>query len=322
MDRLDAMALFLGVVDAGSFARAARHSGVSPASVTRAVAMLEERLGDRLLHRSTRGLRLTEVGERQAVVYRSVLAELAEAEGTARIADRLEGRITLTAPELFGREKLMPVVEDFLAMHPGVATRVLLVNRVVNLTEEGIDAALRLADLPDSGLTAVGLGAMRRLVCAAPAYLAALGQPARPEDLRTHRCLGAEGTEHELWHFTERNPARSRPITVALEPRLVLNSARASIDAAVRGHGVCRAMAYQVVEHLAHGRLVPVLAAFEPPPNPVHLVFHPIPRRNAALRAFVDHAVPRLRAAVAAVSIAMESVHAALHPSSATEARS
>ena len=97
---------------------------------------------------------------------------------------------------------------------------------------------------------------MRRLVCAAPAYLAALGQPARPEDLRTHRCLGAEGTEHELWPFTERNPARSRPITVALEPRLVLNSARASIDAAVRGHGVCRAMAYQVVEHLAHGRLV------------------------------------------------------------------
>jgi len=306
MDRLDAMALFLAVVDAGSFVGAARRSGVSPASVTRAVAMLEERLRDRLLHRSTRGLRLTETGERQAAVYRSVLAELAEAEGTSGATARIEGRIGLTAPELFGRMALMPVLEDFLAQHPEVRARVLLLNRVVNLTEEGMDAALRLADLPDSGLIAVRLGEMRRLVCAAPGYLAVLTPPVRPEDLRSHHCIGMEGTERELWHFGDRTPPRPRPISVAVRPRFVLNSAQAAIDAAVHGHGVCRAMAYQVVDHIAAGRLIRILAPFEPAPVPVHLVFHPIPHRNVALRAFVDHAVPRLKVAVSAVSEVLE----------------
>lgn len=303
MDRLDAMALFVAVIDEGSFAAAARKHGQSPASVTRAVATLEERLGDRLMHRSTRSLRLTESGERHLAAYRTILAELAEADGLGREPSRIEGRISLTAPELFGRMKLLPVVEDFLASHPDVRVRLLLLNRIANLTDEGIDVAVRLAPLPDSGLVAVTLGQMRKLVCAAPAYLERAGIPAVPNDLRTHLCLGTEeGFERELWPFTDRTSLRARSISVAVRPRLGLNSAGAAIDAAVRGHGLCQAMAYQVVEHIAAGRLVPLLAEFEPDAVPIHLVFHPIPRRNTALRAFVDHATPRLRAAIAAVS--------------------
>lgn len=303
MDRLDAMAVFVAVVEAGSLAAAGRKLGHSPATVTRAVAMLEARLGERLLHRSTRALKLTRRGEHQLSVYRSVLSDLAAAEGGDAAESRITGRITLTAPELFGRAALMPVVETFLAAHPGVGMRVLLLNRVVSLVEEGVDVAVRLAPLPASGLIAVKLGAMRRLLCAAPDYLARTGLPSTPGALRAHRCIGTdEGTEHEQWHFIDRTAARDRPVTTVIRPVIALNSAGAGIDAALRGNGICRVMAYQVVEHIEAGRLTPILRDFEPAPTPMHLVFHPIPRRNAALRAFVDHATPRLRHAVADVS--------------------
>jgi DNA-binding transcriptional LysR family regulator len=303
MDRLDAMAVFVAVVEAGSLAAAARKLGHSPATVTRAVAMLEERLGERLLHRSTRALRLTERGEHQVTVYRNILAELAEADGGNDTDTRVMGRITMTAPELFGRALLMPIVETFLEEHPGVNTRVLLLNRVVSLVEEGVDVAVRLAPLPASGLIAVKLGEMRRLLCAAPNYLARSGMPSTPDALHQHCCIGTEeGTEREQWNFIERASGRDRPLSTAIRPRIALNSAGAAIDVALRGNGICRVMAYQVVEHIEAGRLIPLLRDFEPAPLPIHMIFHPIPRRNAALRAFVDHATPGLRAAVAEIS--------------------
>ena len=303
MDRLDAMAVFVAVVDEGSLAAAARKLARSPAAVTRAVAMLEAGLGERLLHRSTRALRLTERGERQAAAYRSVLAELAEVDEAGSADTRIGGRIVLTAPELFGRRVLMPVVEGFLDAHSAVSARVLLLNRIVNLVEEGVDAAIRLAPLPDSSLVAMRLGEMSRLFCAAPSYLDRAGRPATPGDLHTHRCLGTQdGVERELWHFIDRGSDRHRPLSKAIQPRLALNSAGAAIDAAIRGSGICRVMAYQVVEDIEAGRLVPLLRAFEPAPAPVHLVFHPIPQRNVAMRAFIDHAAPNLRSAVADVA--------------------
>ena len=252
-----------------------------------------------MLHRSTRALRLTERGEGWLTVYRSILAELAEADGGVAATTRIAGRITLTAPELFGRAILMPTVEAFLDKHPDVGARVLLLNRLVNLAEEGIDAAIRLAPLPASGLVAVKLGEMRRLLCAAPRYFAYSGAPTAPGDLHNHHCIGAEeGTEREQWHFIDRASGRHRSFSIALRPRIALNSAGAAIDAALRGYGICRVMIYQVAEHIASGRLIPLLSEFEPTPLPIHLIFHSIPRRNAALRAFVDHATPRLRAAV------------------------
>ncbi|MGH8082880.1 MAG: LysR family transcriptional regulator [Lysobacter sp.] len=307
MDRLEAMAIFVSVVDQGSLAAAARSLGRSPATVTRAVALLEQRSGERLLHRSARRMRLTDSGERHVAVYRAVLAELAEVEGTDARAQaasaRLEGAFAITAPELFGRLKVLPVVEDFLGEQPGVRARVLLLDRIVNLVDEGVDLAVRLAPLADSGIIAVPLGEIRTLTCAAPAYLARHGAPAVPADIARHVCFGQqEAREREIWRFLDRGGARPRALSVAVEPRVALNSAAAGIDAAIRGHGLCRARSYQVIEHLAAGRLVRVLSAFEPEPAPVSLVFHRVPRRNRVLRAFIDYATPRLRSELATIA--------------------
>lgn len=305
MDRLDAMALLVAAIDEGSLAAAARKLGRSPATVTRAVAILEARLGERLLHRTTRRMKPTPFGERQAAVYRGVLAELAEAEAGAR-SGRLEGTIALTAPELFGRLELMPVLEAFLAEHDGVRARVLFLNRVVDLVEEGIDLAVRLAPLRDSAIRAVRLGEVRPLLCASPDYLARHGAPETPAGLRDHVCIGAEeASAHMLWRFSAPGEARSRVLSVAIRPRIALSGAGAAIDSALRGSGICRSFSYQVADHLAAGRLVALLPAFEPAPVPVTLLFHPIPHRNATLRAFVDFATPRLRQRLSTIAEGM-----------------
>ncbi|MFD1702778.1 LysR family transcriptional regulator [Methylopila henanensis] len=301
MDRLDAMAMFVATVDQGSLAGAARVFACSPAKVTRALQMLEERLGERLVHRNARRLRLTDAGERRLAVYRRVLAELDAAEGGSGGA--IDGLIGVTAPELFGRLHVVPVIETFLAEHPAARARALLLNRMVDLVEEGMDVAVRLAPLPDSGIVATRLGEVRKLVCAAPSYVERAGAPANPIELQKHACVGEEeGDAGALWRFAEPGPRRRKTFAVAIRPRMALNSAGAAIDAAVRGHGVCRALSYQVAEHVAAGRLVTLLDAFEPEPTPVSLVFHPVPRRNETLRAFIDHAAPRLRETLAGVA--------------------
>lgn len=315
MDRLEAMSIFVSVVEKGSLAAAARALGRSPASITRAVTLLEQRSGERLLHRSARRLRLTDSGERHVAVYRSVLAELAEVEQTDRRGEQgaadLEGNFGITAPELFGRLKVLPVVEDFLAEHPRARARVLLLNRIVNLVEEGVDMAVRLAPLPDSANVAIQLGEVRSLVCASPEYIARCGAPRTPAEIRQHTCLGEdEAKERELWRFIDRDAPRQRAISVVVQPRIALNGAAASIDAAMRGHGICRARSYQVIEHLAAGRLQRLLPAFEPEPVPVNLIFHRVPRRNRVLRAFIDFATPRLRAELATISASIAAVDA------------
>ncbi|MFC3692495.1 LysR family transcriptional regulator [Chenggangzhangella methanolivorans] len=301
MDRLDAMAMFVSTVDEGSLAAAARKLALSPAKVTRALQMLEERLGERLIHRNARRLRLTEAGERRLPVYRSVLAELEAADAGA--GETVDGRIGVTAPELFGRLHVMPVIESFLAAHPAARARALLLNRMVDLVEEGLDVAVRLAPLPDSGIVATRLGEVRKLVCASPDYVAQAGAPATPHDLTCHACIGEqEGDAGALWRFVDPAARRAKRFSVPITPRLALNSAGAAIDAAVRGRGVCSALSYQVAGHVAAGRLMTLLDAFEPEPTPVSLVFHPVPRRNVTLRAFIDHATPRLREDLANVS--------------------
>lgn len=295
MDRLDAMALFVTAVDEGSLAAAARRQGRSPATVTRAVALLEGLAGETLLLRSTRRLSLTSAGDRYVAIWRGVLAQLGEIEPSTSAAP-LGGSIVLTAPELFGRLKVMPVLESFLRQESLVAARVLLVNRLVDLVGEGVDLAIRLAPLPDSTMTAIKLGEVRMLVCASPAYLARASAPANPQELSRHDCIGlnAEG-DGELWSFGSEKEKGARVRSVRVPTRLSLNNAAAAIDAALRGHGLIRARSYQVAEDVAAGRLVHVLAAFEPPPEPAHLVFHPDRGKRGPVRAFVDHAVPALR---------------------------
>lgn len=295
MDRLEAMSIFLAVVDEGSLAAAARRLGFSPAKVTRAVAHLEEISGERLLERSTRRVAISEAGIRHAGTYRSVLSELAELEARARNTT-ITGNVVVTAPELFGRLKVMPVVHTFLAAHPHTGLRLLLLNRMVDLVGEGVDVAIRLAKLADSSLVATKVGEVRRLTCAAPSYLAEHSKPRQPGDLVEHSCIGLNaGAEHALWPY--RDPAAGgRLRSVRVSSRLGTNSVATAIDAAVRGLGIVRPLSYQVQRELAEGSLVCLLEAYEPEPVPVNLVFMPQRgRHGGAVRAFIDHAVPQLR---------------------------
>jgi len=295
MDRLEAMSIFLAVVDEGSLAAAARRLGRSPASVTRAVARLESMCQERLLERTTRRFVVTEAGAHHAAVYRAMLAEFNQLEARREEAV-VRGNVVITAPELFGRLKVLPVVESFIAAYPETTVRALLLNRMVDLVGEGVDVAVRLATLPDSSLIAVKIGEVRRLTCAAPRYFEDCARPEQPSDLLSHLCIGLnEAGAQELWPYRA-HPSGRRNRSVRVDCRLTTNSAGAAIDAALHGSGIIRPLSYQVERHIAEGSLIPLLEAYEPEPVPVSLIFRPHGERNGgAVRAFIDHAVPRLR---------------------------
>ncbi len=293
MDHLDSLKVFVAVADENGFAPAARRLQLSAPAVTRAIAALEQRLGAQLLQRSTRSVRLTDVGERFLGDCRRVLADLAEAEASAGGAHAApQGALAITASALFGRLHVAPIALDFLALNPQVTIRGVFVDRIVHLMDEGFDVAVRIAHLPDSGLTALRVGSMRRVVVASPAYLAERGVPQRPAELTAHDAIGfsqASGLSAP-WTFGGSQPA--------VQPRIRLdtNAGDVAIDAAVRGHGLARAMRYQVEADVRAGRLQIVLAEFEPEPFPVHLVHTAGRRVPAKLRAFIDFAAERLRA--------------------------
>ena len=294
MDRLDAMALVVAAIDEGSLAGAARRLGRSAAAATRAVALLEAEAGETLLLRSTRRLRPTEAGERHLAAWREVLERLAAARAGSG-APAATGTLAVTAPELFGRAVVAPVLDLFLERHGGIAARLLLLNRIVDLVAEGVDVAVRLAPLPDSSLVALRLGTVRPVVCASPDYLAWRDAPATPDALSEHACLGASGNgNRELWPFRSGTRLRS----VAGATRFSTNGTGAGLDAALRGRGLVRALSYQVADAFASGRLVRVLAQFEPEPIPVHMIFRPHPKRGSPVRLFVDETVPALRDAL------------------------
>jgi len=301
MDRLDAMAAFVVAVDRGSLAAASRQLGCSPAAVTRAIASLEDRLGAQLLHRTSRALRLTPLGETYLSTCRQVLGELQRVEqGAAADANTPRGLLTLTAPVLFGRLKVRPILDRFLDAHPAVQARLLLLDRVVNMLDEGIDVAVRLADLPDSSLQATHLGQVRRVLCASPAYVERHGQPNVPADLTNHTCIMSNEPAAEPWSFASEPGARRKAVrAVAIRPRLIVNAAAAAIDSALDGHGITRVMSYQVEPDVAAGRLLLLLEDYEPPPIPVHLVMQADRSMTAKLRAFIDFASPVLRSELA-----------------------
>jgi DNA-binding transcriptional LysR family regulator len=293
MDRWQAMRIFTEVAGSGSFAAAGRRLGLSPPAVTRAVAALEETIGTRLLTRTTRLVRLTEAGGRYLEDCRRILADIAEAEAAAAGAHATPtGTLRITASVLFGEIYVLPILTEFLDRYPSVSVSGLFLDRVVNIVEEGIDVAIRIGPLPDSGLVALRVGAVRRVVCGAPAYFARHGVPAEPRDLARHRVIAPTGASASLdWRFGP-GPPRS----VAVQPRLACNTNAAAIAAAVAGWGVTRLLSYQVAGLLAEGRLQRVLADFEEEPLPIHVI-HPEGRRAAArVRSFVDLAVERLRA--------------------------
>ncbi len=293
MDRLDAMAVLLRVVEEGGLSAAGRKLGVPLTTVSRTISNLEARLGARLLLRSNRSATLTEAGQSYVAACRRILDDVAEAELAASGAfTTARGELTITAPIVFGRLHVLPVVTAFLQSFPDVDVRLTLADRLLHLQDDHVDLALRIGALPDSGLMAVRLGAVRRVVCASPDYLAAQGTPLEPDDLSGHRCITFVGLDSpDRWSF--RVGGRDR--TVPVRSRLAVNTAEAAVDAAVAGVGLTRVLSYQVAVARTAGRLETVLEAFEPAPAPVSLVFvgqGPLPRKT---RAFLDFAGPRLR---------------------------
>jgi DNA-binding transcriptional LysR family regulator len=284
---------FVTVARRRSFVEAARTLGRSPQSVTRAVAALEARLGTRLFNRTTRSVSLTGDGDRCLERARQLLAEFDALEAARQADAPLAGRLAVTAPVLFGQMHVAPVLYAFVEKHPALDARLVLLDRVVSLADEGLDLGVRLGALPDSSLRARLVGHVRSVVCASPRYLQRAGLPRSPEALSKHECIAFEGTTPiaDRWAF----PAPGgRERAVVVRPRIVVNSGQAAIDAALAGLGLVRVLSYQVDRLVAQKRLRIVLQAFEPPPVPIHLVqLAGVPTRAAT--AFVDFAVERIR---------------------------
>lgn len=296
MDRLHELEVFVAVAEAGSFARAGRRLRLSPPAVTRAISALETRLGARVFNRTTRSLAITDVGQRFLESARRILADLdtAEKEAVGETATP-QGHLTVTAPVTFGRSVLAPVIRDFLGQHPRVTASLVLVDRVVNLVDEGVDLAVRIGPLPDSNLIAKRVGAVRRVLVASPEYLARRGTPAAPADLKLHSVIAFTGLmPGREWRFEGERGHHG----VALRPTFEVNDALAAIEAAETGHGITIALSYMVHDKVRDGRLVPVLDDIAPPPSPVHLVYPQARLVAPRLRALVDFAAPRLKAAL------------------------
>jgi DNA-binding transcriptional LysR family regulator len=298
MDRLESMTMFVAAVEAGSLSAAARRLGTPLATVSRKVSELEGHLRTRLLNRTSRRLTLTDAGQSYLTACKRILEQIAEAERAATGEYQApKGDLVLSAPLVFGRIHVLPVVTEFLRTYPEIDVRMLLSDRVTNLLDDHIDVAIRIGALPDSSLLAARIGEIRRVVCASSAYLAARGTPSKPQDLREHDCVTFEGlAAPQTWRFKDKKLADT---LVPIRARLAVNTAEAAIDAAIAGVGFTRVLSYQTAEAERAGSLVRVLRAFEPDAAPIHLVHagqQPLPLK---LRAFVDFAAPRLKARLA-----------------------
>lgn len=294
MDRLDAMAVLLAVVDEGNLSAAARKLRSPLATVSRKVSELEAHLRTKLLVRSSRRVSLTEAGRSYVEASRRILEQVSEAERTAAGEYAApKGELTVTAPVVFGRLHVLPVVVDFLKAYPEIDLRLMLADRVVNIVDSHVDLAVRIGSLPDSGLHASRLGAIRRVMCANPAYLAERGRPQRPEELEGHACITFEGLS-TVRAYRFRTPRGE--ISVPIHSRLTVNTAEAAIDAAIAGLGLTRVLSYQIVAAERAGLIETVLKEYEPEPWPVHLVYLGQGLLPLKLRAFLDFAAPRLKA--------------------------
>lgn len=287
MDRLDAIAAFVAIADHGSFAAAARLLRVSPQAVTRAIAGLERRLGTRLFHRSTRAVRLTDDGAAYLERCRHALADLEAGERLIRgEADEPHGTLVITAPVMFGRMHVLPVVTQLLSGHSRLSAQLILIDRFVRLVEEGVDVAVRIGALTDSALKARKVGEVGRILVASPDYLRNRSRPATPHDLRDHHVIAFSGISgSDEWRF-----GAAERMAVQLRPRLIVNSADTAIAAAESGLGITRVLSYQVADQLRNERLVRLLDEFEPAPSPVNLLLAATGPTSTRVRAFVDAA--------------------------------
>jgi DNA-binding transcriptional LysR family regulator len=289
MDRFQLMNVFVGVAEEQGFAAAARRLRMSPPAVTRAIATLEQRLGVQLLHRTTRHVRTTEAGKRYLEDARRILAEADAAdEAAAGVNTQPRGRVSVTAPVLFGRMYVMPGIVEYLTRYPGTEVAAVFLDRVVNLLEEGFDVGIRIGELPDSNLHAVRVGSVRVVLCASNEYLKRGNIPRTPRDLLKHSLIASRAGGNSIeWRFDGR--------LLRTQPRLSVTTNDAAIEAALRGFGITRLLSYQVASLVAAGELKLILQKYEPPPLPIHIVHQEGRHASTKVRAFVDLMSQRLR---------------------------
>lgn len=291
MDRLDELAIFVRIVEEGSLARAASRLRRSPPAVTRALAALEDRIGLRLIDRTTRRLAPTEAGRSLYDKARTLVSDYEAATAGAPDAP-VRGLLRVTAPVQFGRRHIAPIVARFLDAHEAVEAELLLNDRNIDLIDEGIDVALRIGPLADSSLSARPVGQVRRLWVASPDYLKRQGTPKLPADLMHHEALLGTLRGNSEWHFA--GSRRGAPLRLA--GRLRVDDVETRLQAARAGRGIAQLLSYQVADELASGRLVRLLQAFERPPLPVHLVTKGRAHRAPKIDVFLDFAAKRLGA--------------------------
>lgn len=293
MDRLEAMAVFLAAAEMGSFSKASRKLGVPLATVSRKMADLETHLRATLFMRSAKGLELTPAGRSYSASAKAILEQVVEAERTAAGEyTEPKGDLVVTAPIMFGRLHVLPVVTRFLSSYPEVSAGLVLTDRVTDFLDDQVDVALRAGNLPDSNLVAVGLGSIRSVVCGSPEYLDTRGEPTELEDLALHSVISFDNISASVqWSFW----SDGEEIKTSIQSRLSVNTIDAAIDAGLSGAGLIRAMSYQVAEHVRQRRLRVVLEKFEPKPRPIHLLYDRQGRLPLKLRTFVDFVVPLLR---------------------------
>jgi DNA-binding transcriptional LysR family regulator len=293
-DRLRLLTVFIAVVDACGFAAAARRLGVSPATVTRAIADLEQQLGAQVLVRTTRSIRLTEAGSRYAEDCRRILHRLDQAEAAIKgLPQAADGHLVVAAPASLAGRCMVPIVSSYLARYPEAGITCLFLERDVSIIDEGVDVALRIGSAFDIALQAVPVGVLRQVICAAPCYLGQHGVPHEPNDLRGHHVIGTPAADAQV-HWQLRRGAEA--LAVRLSPRLATNSPDAALQLAVAGLGVARLNHAQVQQALASGALVSVLDGYEPAPLPVNLLHREGRFASSRARAFLDIAVAALRA--------------------------
>jgi DNA-binding transcriptional LysR family regulator len=293
VDRLLLMTVFVAVAEEGSFASAARRLSISPPAVTRAIAALEAHLGIRLFNRTTRYVRMTEAGQRYLEDARRVIAAADEADEAAiGLNAEPRGHITVTASVLFGRLYIMSGIVDYMKRYPAMGVSAIFVDRVVNMLEEGIDVAIRIGELPDSSYRAIRVGAIRRVLCASPQYLAEHGMPQSPEEIANHQIILARGLNplSEL-KFVKDNQA----LTVKVKPRLNVSDNDSAVEAAVNGLGITRLLSYQIAPQLKADTLKIILSEYEPKPVPVHIMHSEGRHTSAKIRTFIDLIAEKLR---------------------------
>lgn len=293
MDKLHQMQVFVTVAEESGFAAASRRLELSPPAVTRAIAALEEALGVKLLKRTTRHVRVTEAGFRYLQDARRILDEVSAAdEAAAGINATPRGRLTVTAPVMFGRMFVLPGVIDYLDRYPEMNVDTVFLDRVVSLLEEGLDVGVRIGDIPDSSMRAIRVGGVRFVLVAAPEYLDAHGVPDTPEALNDHTLITSRaGNFSHQWRFGPPGDERA----VRVNPRLSVTTNDAAISAACQGLGIARVLSYQVAAELEKGTLKPMLSEWEPPALPIQIVHRDNRSPPAKVRAFIDLLAARLR---------------------------